>query len=93
MKNKKHLLYIFISFIIIYLIGVFIFSEFSYPGTKINGNNKSFVLLNNLFKNEENSNLKSKLQIEGRNNKKLDIRYSDIELNKKIKKVNNAPNQ
>ena len=94
MKKKNKIVIIsFIILAIIYFIGVILFSEFSYPGTKLNGNDKSFVLLNNIFNYKTNNKSNLNFKIEGRNSKELTISFNDIELNKKIKNVDKQPIQ
>ncbi|MFM1525534.1 MULTISPECIES: L,D-transpeptidase family protein [Helcococcus] len=92
-KNNKIVIISFIILSIIYFIGVILFSEFSYPGTRLNGNDKSFVLLNNIFNYNTNNESNLNFKIEGRNSKELTISLNDIELNKKIKNVDKQPIQ
>lgn len=73
---KKTLIIIFAILAIVYLIGVFYFSNISYPNTTVNGSDRGMISYSDVFSPD----LKQfSIQIKGRDNKNLEINSDEID--------------
>lgn len=73
---KKTLIIIFAILAIVYLIGVFYFSNISYPNTTVNGSNRGMISYSDVFLPDVKQ---FSIQIKGRDNKNLDINSDELD--------------
>lgn len=83
--NKKSKLYLYISVSLIsgYVLGVILFMFYTFPNTFINGVNKSFISIDDVFNIKYDRDFKIKLN--GRSGKSLEIIAGDINFTNSIK--------
>lgn len=74
--SKKIIIGVVAVLAILYLIGVFYFSNITYPNTTVNGNNRGMKSFSEVFLPEDEGFI---LKIKGRENKKLEIDSKDID--------------
>lgn len=82
-KGKKIGIFLGVTLLIIYIIGVVYFSSNTFPKTSVNGVDKSLISLDKLFINDSGDS--QKLLIKGRDKKELTISGKDINLKKTVK--------
>lgn len=76
-KGKKVFLWIVVCLIILYFVGVYVFSKYSYPGTSINGKSRSFYRISEVA---EPGPLTTPLTVEGRDGEKAVVSAEEINL-------------
>lgn len=79
---KKIYLKLIIALLIVYVIGVGIFSIMTYPNTTVSGEDKSFVRIDSAYDRNYQS---RKLEINGRNNKSTTLTAPQISYSETIK--------
>lgn len=79
--SKKTLIILFSILLLLYLAGIIYFSEKTFPNTYVNNEEKSLMKTSDIFVVKDNN---FKIDINGRDNKNLNISTSDIDYNSEI---------
>lgn len=79
---KKVLLSLLVIVLVVYGAGAFYFTQTTFPNTTINGHDKSFTSLGNLFEFQGSL---DPISVKGRGDKSVTINPQDINLQKKVK--------